>query len=211
MSTAPRHRCLVYSGAPSQYLPALAAVVREQLREGSRCLYLNTPPMVSGMGSYLAAAGVDVAHEVERGSLLLSSDRPHLTGLHFDVESMIRQLEDSISLALADGYRGLWASGDMAWELGPEQDFSKLLEYEWRLEELFFKYPGLRGICQYHSETLPKDAVRRGLMTHASIFVNETLSRVNPYYKRDGSPEELIADSELDAIVSHLTRVENSN
>jgi hypothetical protein len=184
--------------------------MREGLKEGNRCLYLNSPPMVSGMGSYLAAAGVPVAHEVARGSLVLSSDRPHLIGSHFDVDRMISLLEQAVSQALADGYRGLWASGDMAWELGPEQDFSKLLEYEWRLEEVFFKYPVLSGVCQYHGETLPKDALRQGFLTHASLFVNESLSRINPYYARAVSPKELPAnDPELDAVVSSLSGADN--
>jgi len=207
---APRHRCLIYDGAPSQYLRALAAVMREQLRAGTRCLYLNSPPMASGMRSYLAAAGVDVAHEIAKGSLIVTSDRTHLIGTHFDVSRMMEQIEDAVTQALNDGYRGLWASGDMAWELGPEQDFSKLIEYEWRLEELFLRCPSLSGICQYHSGTLPKQAVRDGFATHASIFIDETLSRVNPYYARAGSSKALPeSDGELDAVVAGLSCAEN--
>lgn len=210
MVPAPRHRCLIYDGAPSRYLPTLAAVIREQLQAGLRCLYLNTPPMVSGMRSYLAAAAVDVEHEIAKGSLTVSSDRLHLVGTHFDVDRMLEQLEDAISQALTDGYRGLWASGDMAWELGPEQDFSKLLEYEWRLEELFLRCPSLRGICQYHRDTLPKQAVRVCLGAHASIFINETLSRINPYYTRGESRTVVPAsDSELDAVVTGLSSGQN--
>ena len=163
--------------------------------------------MVSGMQSYLAAAGVDVAHEVAKGSLVVSSDRPHLIGRHFDLDRMLEQIEDAIAQALTDGYRGLWASGDMAWELGPEQDFSKLLEYEWRLEELFLRRPSLSGICQYHTDTLPKQAVRDGLASHASIFINETLSRINPYYARADSFKAIpVSDGELDAVIDGLSR-----
>ena len=159
------------------------------------------------MQSYLAAAGVDVAHKIAKGSLIVSSDRPHLIGTHFDLGRMLEQVEDAISQALNDGYRGLWASGDMAWELGPEQDFSTLLEYEWRLEELFLRRPSLSGICQYHSDTLPKQAVRDGLAAHASIFINETLSRINPYYARaDPSKALPLSDTELDAVVAGLSR-----
>jgi len=205
-----RHRCLIYDGAPSRYLPSLATVIREQLRAGIRCLYLNSPTMVAGMRSYLAAAGVDVPLEVAKGSLIVSSDRTHLVGTHFDVGRLMEQLEDAISQALNDGYRGLWASGDMAWELGTEQNFSKLLEYEWRLEELFLRRPSLSGICQYHSDTLPRQAVRDGFATHASIFINETLSRVNPYYARADSSKALpVSDSELDAVVAGLSRGES--
>ena len=184
--------------------------MREQLLQGNRCLYLNSPPMVSGMRSYLAAAGVDVEREAAKGSLIVSSDRSHLMGTHFDVDQMMNQLEDAVTQASHDGYKGLWATGDMTWELGPEQDFSQLLEYEWRLEELFLRRPSLSGVCQYHSDTLPQQAVRDGLSAHASMFVNETLSRVNPYYRRSESSISLPAsDRELEAAVSHLSRTQN--
>ena len=57
-----------------------------------------------------------------------------------------------------------------------------LLEYEVKLEDLFRRQPSLSGICQYHVETLPPEAVQHGLLMHPSIFINETLSRVNPHY-----------------------------
>lgn len=50
---------------------------------------------------------------------------------------MMQTLADAFSQAMNDGYAGLWASGDMTWEIGGDKDFSRLLEYEWRLEEFF--------------------------------------------------------------------------
>jgi hypothetical protein len=88
--------------------------------------------MVAGMRCYLAAGGLDVAYEVEKASLILSSDQRHLANGRFDVDRMMCTLEGALEQALNDGYTGLWATGDMTWELGPEKDFSKLLEYEWR-------------------------------------------------------------------------------
>jgi hypothetical protein len=44
----------------------------------------------------------------------------------------------------------------MTWEFGRARDFSRLLEYEWRLEEFFQKHPELEGICQYYADTLPR-------------------------------------------------------
>jgi DcmR-like sensory protein len=86
--------------------------------------------------------------------------------------------------ALHDGYAGLWASGDMAWEFGPRKDFTRLLEYEWRLEEFFQAHTQLCGICQYHADALPDDALRQGLTAHPSVFLNKTLTLINPYYIR---------------------------
>lgn len=136
-NTVPRHQCLVYEGSPAPHLPGLAALLRQKLRENYRCLYLNSPPMVAGMRSYLFAAGMDVPKEVTKGGLVLSSDTMHLLNGRFYSDRMLRMLDDAVEEALKDGYRGLWATGDMSWEFGPEKDFSKLLEYEWRLEEFF--------------------------------------------------------------------------
>ncbi len=47
-----RHQCLVYEGAPSLHLPAVARVVHGKLKDNYRCLYLNTRAMVAGMQSY---------------------------------------------------------------------------------------------------------------------------------------------------------------
>jgi hypothetical protein len=182
MDLIPRHQCLVYDGSPSRQLPVLAEMLRQKLGEGFRCVFLNSPPMVAGIRSYLAALGVDVVREVERGSLQLFSDRNYLAHGRFDPERMIFMLNDTLTQALADGYRGLWATGDMTWEFGPEKNFEKLADYEWKLEEFFRHNPALSGVCQYHADTLPHDVVRQGLAAHPALFVNETLSRINPHY-----------------------------
>lgn len=182
MMPASRHQCLIYDGPPSRQLRAIASVIREKLRLNRRCLYLNSPVMVAGMKSGLAAEGLDVARETEEGSLILSSDQHHLVGdWHFDVDRMIDSLRRALDQALSDGYAGLWASGDMSWEFGPARDFSKLLEYEWRLEEFLRENPQMEGICQYHSDSLPREMLRAGLLAHSNLFINETLTILNPH------------------------------
>lgn len=204
MHSPSRHQCLIYQGPPSRLLPALAAQLQDKLKDNHRCLYLNSPVMVAGMASQLAAGGVDVAHQVGKGNLVLSSDVEHLSAGKFDVNHMMRTLDEAVQRALDDGYSGLWATGDMTWELGPKNDFSRLLEYEWRLEELFQKYAALGGICQYHGDTLPREALRKGLQAHPSIFVNETLSMINPHYLRVGSIDHTQIDAALEATIERL-------
>jgi len=58
----------------------------------------------------------------------------------------------------------------------------RLLDYERGLEQLFEKHTSLSGVCQYHTDTLPIGVVEQGLHVHKAVFVNETLSRVNPYF-----------------------------
>jgi hypothetical protein len=135
------------------------------------------------MKSELAAQGLDVEHTLLKGDLMLSFEQNHLQGdWEFNVPSMLGTLERALQQALCDGYQGLWASGDMTWEFGPAKDLSKLLEYEWRLEDFIRDHPEIGGICQYHAETLPREILHKGLQTHQRLFVNETLSLINPHW-----------------------------
>ena len=197
-----RHQCMIYGGAPSLKLPMLAAIIQRKLDDGYRCLYLNSGPMVAGMRSTLSAAGIDVALEIARARLVLSSEP--VSGKEFNSEAMLHKLEDSLNQAIDDGYKGLWASGDMTWEFGPGKDFSKLMEYELGLEEMFRRRTELCGICQYHHDTLPGDVMRQSLLVHPGIVINETLTRINPHYLRSSWPAELKMNNELDEMIASL-------
>lgn len=212
MDPCSRHQCLVYSGSPSRHLRPLAAMTRTMLSRGNRCLYLNSKPMVAGFRSYLGAEGVDVEEAVGKEALILSQDQGHLVDGAFNIEAMFRTLELTLNRALADGFTGLWASGDMTWEFGPRKDFSTLLEYEWRLEDFLREHPQMSGICQYHSDTLPQEAMRAAVRTHQSIFVNETLSMVNPHYSRSqlAAKEEPLSAA-FDGFVDRLLQLQENN
>lgn len=203
MELESRHQCLIYSGAPSQKLQLLATIIQRKLDEGYRCLYLNSAPMVAGMRSTLAAMDIDVASEIENQRLILSSEPVSVEG-EFSSKNMLDKLENSLDQAIEDGYKGLWASGDITWEFGPGKDFAKLLEYELGLEELFGRRAELCGICQYHQDTLPKDALRQSLMVHPGIVINETLTRINPHYLKSSRPVDLDTTSKLDEMIATL-------
>lgn len=184
MPSSPQHQCFVYEGAPSTHLPEVSRTLLQKLRAKRRCLYLNSPPMVAGMRYYLAAAGLDLMDETKHGALTLSSDQGHLVEGKFDVDRMLRLLRDALQQALADGYTGLWASGDMTWEFGSEDNLDKLLEYERRLEEFMQANPALSGICLYHRDTLPPEAIETALLTHPVLYINSSLSQLNSRYHR---------------------------
>ncbi len=212
MVPASRHQCLIYQGAPSRHLSSIASVVQQKLKQHHRCLYLNSMPMVAGIKSYLAAKGVDVASETASGSLVLSSDQSHLIGgRKFDADLMLETLGDGLQQALRDGYQGLWASGDMTFEFGPERDFSKLLEYEWRLEEFLRQNPQMSGICLYHGDSMPHDILHNGLLTHQSIFINETLSCINPHFLSAESHHLRPSGVKLDGALHQLLEHESLN
>jgi hypothetical protein len=198
---------MIYEGPPSRMLPALIAAIRRNRDAGMRCMYFNSPAMVAGVRSLLYAAGTDVERELASGALVLVSDNDHLVDGHFVLDRMIDTLETSIVQALADGYAGLFATGDMTWEFGPDRDFAKLVDYELRLEQLFGKHPSLSGICQYHRDLLPRDAVREGLVSHEVLYISATLAQMNPHYVVARAPAErriAAARPELDAALEGL-------
>jgi DcmR-like sensory protein len=179
-----RHQGFMYHGAPSRHIPMMAAVIKARLEQKHRCLYFDSKRMVAGLQSHLTHIGVDVAHETATNSLLLSSDLGHLGEDHtFDIDRMIATLEESLDQTLRDGYAGLWASGDVAWEFGPKVDFGQLVEYEVRLEEFMCAHEEISVICQYHAGVLPPDAMQTGHEMHPSFFIDETQSRLNPDYR----------------------------
>jgi len=183
-----RHKCLIYEGHPSEHLPVVAPMIVESLGENKRCLYLGDPEMVRLARSSLAGRGVDVEREVARGALIFSSDRGHLDG-GFDPEAMVGMLCRLIDDAVGDGFAGLYATGDMRWELGEDRNFERLREYEARLEKVFRDKP-LSGLCQYHRDTVPSRAIRDALTTHRSLYVGRELNRDNLFY----IPPELLLE-----------------
>lgn len=200
-----QHQCLVYGGPPSKHLRAVAAAAREMLAKNYRCLYLNNEPMVAGFRSYLAAEGVDVEQASRSGALAFVSDQSHLAAGRFDLDAMLAGLEAALNDALVSGHAGLWASGDMTWEFGQEKDFSKLFEYECRLEEFMRARPQICGICQYHAESLPPEVIREGVRVHQWAFVNETLSLMNPHCMAGSGS----ASGGLDHFVSRLLKLQD--
>jgi hypothetical protein len=182
MTSIPRHQCLIYRGAPSEQLAGLTLMIRKKLEANFRCLYLNSPAMVASIRSTLMSSGLDVHDAVVNGRLILSSGHDHLVDGAFDPQRMLGLLKEAYDSAIRDGYAGLWASGDMAWEFGPARDFDKLVQYERALEAFFHAHPKLQGVFQYHADVLPHEVVKSGLSVHPGIYVNETLSRLNAQY-----------------------------
>ena len=185
-----RHKCLIYDGRLSEQLSVIVPFLLDGLRNNWRCLYVASPEAAQMVERALAAMGVNTVAEARRNALVISSDRSHLSVGTFDPGLMVDWLSDSIDDAVRAGFEGLCATGDMRWELGADENFDYLLEYEARLEQLFRSKP-LRGICQYHRDILPPQAIRHALVTHRSAYVGTALEPDNFFY----FPPEVISET----------------
>ena len=175
-----RHKCLIYDGHPSEQLPVIVPLLEDGLQANERCLYLGDPSMVAMVQGALTVRGVEVAEEVERGALVFSSDRAP-EDASFDPHAMVGMLVDMIDSAVRDGFAGLCATGDMRWELGRDENFDRVLEYEALLERVFREKP-LRGICQYHRDTVPPKSLEAAVRAHRSLHIGKWLNRDNLFY-----------------------------
>lgn len=212
MHSSPRHQCLIYEGSRRGHLSALASIVADEVRRRRRCLGFLDPQALSAFRVTLSAADLDPQQATLDGHLTLTSDRPHLAAGRFDIARMMSTLHGELDRALADGYTGLFATGDMAWETGGLADAAMLLEYETRLDRLFRSRSQLHGICQYHAGGMEREMMRQSLLTHPSIFISERLSLPNAFYSETPSlPAKGVTAARLDAIVEHLVEMGASN
>lgn len=108
-----------------------------------------------------------------------------------DIAAIFANVERLVRAALADGYAGLFASGDMHWEFGSGRNLEKLLDYETRLEQLFSTVPAFYAICQYHRDILPATALQAAFYTHQTIYVNSTLALLNAHHGKSSTLREM--------------------
>ncbi len=199
------HLCLIYEDAPEQ-MKAIVPFVEAGLRRGECCVYIADDDTTAGMATALAASGVDVPRELERGALVFLTERDtYQRGGAFDPEAMIELLRETLERALAKGSAGLRVTGEMKWALGPDVGCERLIEYEARLNMFL---PGTRtlAICRYPRLPFPPTVLRDVLHTHPVAILGDQVCR-NPYYR---SPDLVIAQASeaerLDWMIANMKR-----
>ena len=179
----PGHQCLIYDEEPSFHIPAMARSICANLAAKKRCLYFNSNSMLSVMRDRLSTDGLDLSHQLSTGALVMSTERPQLVKGIFDIDGMIDMLEAAVKDAQADGYAGLWSTGDVYWELGSKLNFDKLFEHERRLDEFMSRSEFFSCVCQYNRNSLAPSAVNTALAVHPAVYISNTLSHENTFYK----------------------------
>ena len=176
------HICLIYEDAARQ-LATVVLFIIEGLARGERCVYiLDDPNIEDGFVRALSAAGVDVVHERQRGSLrLLTSQDAYLRAGEFVPQAMLALIRQMEIDALADGFSGLRLTAEPPWSFGSEPGCDRLIEYEALLNQLptFGKTVIL---CQYHQSRFGVPCVHDILRTHPVAILGDQVCP-NPYYE----------------------------
>ena len=189
MSSSPRiayhqgdHVCTLFT-TPEEQLQAAVEYISAGLGRRERCLYVCCEHSLPEFRSALKSAGIDVAAEEGRGALLLFTKFDgHLKGGTFDPDKMISILHAAVDDALAAGFTGLCAAGDMSWLLDEAPGSERLVEYEARLNQFYQTHRAL-GLCQYNRNKLPDAALDHGLATHPFVRMEGGILLQNPFYE----------------------------
>jgi hypothetical protein len=196
------HVCTLFM-SPDEQLAAAVEYIKQGLDRHERCLYVCGEQTPDEFRAALQAADIDVAGEEARGALILiTKHEGHLKGGSFQPSRMIEMLHEAVRDALADGYAGLCAAGDMTWLIDNAPGSEAIAEYEARLND-FYKSNKALGLCQYNRRRLPSAVLDHCMATHQTIRISGPMLLTNPFYelpetamKRKANPRDI--DTRID-------------
>lgn len=200
------HLCCIYD-SPRHQLSALLPFLRAGLQQHDKCVYIVDENTQEELVRVLTQAGIPVMDALRSGAFLLeTSEKTYYRDGSFDTERMFEYWSQLYDAALAEGYRGMRASGEMTWILKKQPGWEQHLEYEAKLN---LKLPKMRAIaiCQYNRAKFSTEALLNILATHPLVLLNGLVFR-NPHYVE---PREFLArkrlkgPANLDAYLESLT------
>lgn len=184
------HCCLLFSSLEEQIdvsVPFLAI----GLERNERSLFVGEAQSVERIRDGLKAAGIAVDAEIQKGRLVLSSERDYLDGDHFNPDKMLSFLQQTYESTIGEGFTALRATGDVAWEIGPSKDFRDIVYYE-TLLDVFFLGKRMVGMCQYPRQKCPPETLTGILSTHKVAAIDSDLCS-NFHYV----PAELLLEKDM--------------
>jgi hypothetical protein len=181
--------------------------ILEGLDLGEKCLYLLDDHSPGEIVEALAKQK-DVQQAVDDGQVVfLSKDETYLKGGAFEPDRMLKTIVQARDEALAGGYCGFRATGEMSWRCSDAPGAGRLMEYETKVNLL---YPDLGSslLCQYDESRFDQSDLMDALHTHPRVVIRgESCS--NPYFmppheflslKEGEMPREVYERASLDVL-----------
>lgn len=207
------HLCLIYETAEEQFA-AVVPFIRVGLERGEKCVYIADENASGEVIERMRKGGVDTKAALASGAFsVMTKKEAYLKQGFFDPDWMIRFLKEATDSAVAEGYTGLRATGEMTWMLGGDPGSDRLIEYEAKLN-YFFPENNALAICQYNIGRFSPEIIMDVIRTHPLVIYRGQVCR-NFYYT---SPEEMLLPNQSYLEVSRLLynilereRLENLN
>lgn len=204
-----QHACLLYDRQDDP-LAVVAPFIAAGLRAGERCYFVTGELDPARIERSLAAAGIDVALQVERKALVLAS-RWELSfpDGEFDPAAMIGFVRQAIGQTLSEGFTGLRIIAEMTWLLQQGVGANKLIHFEALGNHLFPDEP-LVALCMYDRARFPAAVCHDALRAHPWVAVGET-TYDNLYYEPPAAViDGAAAEARVEWMLGQLRRLRDA-
>jgi hypothetical protein len=203
------HYCGIYK-SDEDHKVLMVDFVRQGVANGEKMLYIVNIQTAEQLKATLAAAHIDVETLLAKGQLvILTAKDAYLREGEFDPEKMIALVREQTDQALAEGYPALRATGEMTWALAGEPGSERLIEYESKLNQLFFPGSKCYAICQYDRRRFDAEMLLDILHTHPRVlhgkeaFDNSRFYFVPPESFLGADPQNAVLDRLLTNLAHH--------
>jgi signal transduction histidine kinase/ActR/RegA family two-component response regulator len=199
------HLCLIYDSAIEK-LAALVPFLRTGLARGERSLFLGTLPSCRAIERTLVSEGIPVGREIDRGALVLLSDRDSwLDRGRFDPNSFKDLLRRAEQQAMDDGFSGLRATWDVAWLLENVPGADLWIAFEAGLNA-FLSGSRTSALCRYPRSRSAAALLEDVLRTHPLALIGHQVCP-NAFYE----PPEMVVghstpDERVDWMIAQVRR-----
>lgn len=167
------HVVLIYEDTPE--LTAFAApFIKEGLARGERCLSIVDDLERTEITEALAAKGVDVTREDQRGALVLMNAEQFAGPPPFDPKRMIELIRRRITEATSHGFAGLRIAGEMTWTIKAGVSDRALGEYELLLEKAAGPGP-LTVACLYRRDRFDPAVLQHMIRSHPKVIADDSV------------------------------------
>lgn len=143
-----QHGCIFYGNQVEQF-DAVVPFIKEGLTNGKKCIYVFSVRSRQTVLEALQQANLPVKKYLETKQLeLYDREEYYLQDGTFSPDNVVQKLQDMEEKALAEGYTGLYATGEVTWFFRSTIPISQLLDYETRLNYHLSKHDAV-VLCQY--------------------------------------------------------------
>jgi len=168
------HFCCLYE-TDDERRAILIPFLRQGLAQYEKVIYIVHSHTVESVLDQLRKQWMDIDSYLARGQLdIVTSASTYLRNGIFNPEAMIALIRAEIDRALAKGYVGLRAAGDMTWTLEKPQGFHRLIEYEAKANMLFSDSK-ITALCEYDRRRFSPLLLRNVLYTHPRVVLRSQI------------------------------------
>jgi len=149
---------------------------------------------------------IDYEEAVNRGQLsILNRNDAYSKDGKFEPKKMIAFLKELALQAIKEGYNAFAITGELSWVLEYDDGFSRIMEYEYLLNDEIFGSYSVSAVCRYNINKFSSHMIKNIIEVHPIILWKKEVHE-NPFYFEVVKTENL--DVEKFQVKSMLTAIE---